>query len=159
MSNGGEVADVSNVPVDDADEVLRRNEYWAIWFQNISRGPLVVMLSLVYPAILIYVSMDGVCAHYDGHTSGADGESCTAESLWNETLWLEVAGDKCKTRLPFGDFKYTHDPKLPGCSEALKSYRTNVSSPFTCNCTGDYSYLEQFGNIRIGSVQAFHAML
>ena len=122
-------------------------EQWGFAIETFARGPDTILYgSLWVPVVLYLASLDGICSNFNGqHSSGADGQACLHDSNWNETLWNLSNGSKC---IQFGDFdtqKYTHDPLLPGCVEAVNTYRTafalTSSSPYTCNCTGDYSLL------------------
>jgi len=94
-------------------------------------------------AIILLISQrDEICFSFEGVSSGANGQACTPWQDWNETLWDEAGGEACFVKA--GDKyldvdKYTHDPSLPGCADALDAYRAQVS--YTCNCSGDYSKL------------------
>jgi len=46
------------------------------------------------------------------------------------------------------DAYYTHDTSLPGCADALAAYRASTSPHYSCNCTGEHSYLGGEGGLR-----------
>jgi MFS-type transporter involved in bile tolerance (Atg22 family) len=84
-------------------------------------------------------------------SSGVDGAQCSSEGefgqgLWNETLWQSFNGSSCSISDSFGgvsdilkyDVGYASTDN--DCSMALSSYRDLTG--FTCNCTGDYSFLK-----------------
>ena len=48
------------------------------------------------------------------------------------------------------DAYYTHDTSLPGCADALAGYRAATSPHYSCNCTGEHSYLGGEGGLRTG---------
>lgn len=67
---------------------------------------------------------------------------------------MALNGSNCQSPLPFGGVEILHDPKMPGCSDALAAYR--ALTPYTCNCTSVYSYVL---GLRIGNLQSFqHTM-
>jgi len=144
---------------DDLDEVEQKklkNEQWAWWFSDFSRGPSTIVISFFFPAIIYLASNDGICDMFEGHTSGADGLQCTPDEDFNNTLWLSLNGSNCEVETTW-ETKFLHDPKLPGCVEALEDYRALM--PYTCNCTGDYSFLDKLGGIRVGNLQSSQAVL
>ena len=135
--------------VDTSDPVALENERWAWWSSNFSKGPDTILMNLWVPAVIALAAADSICESASGHSSGADGQMCSADASWNQTLWDHVNGSShCSESLAFGTIRYTHDPLLPGCSEALQAYRANTT--YTCNCTGDYSYLAGLANMRVG---------
>jgi len=131
------------------------NEQWGFAIEAFGRGPDTILYgSLWVPVVLYLASLDGLCSPFEGYSSGADGQACLHDSHWNETLWIESNGTKCIQVMEFDSQKYTHNPALPGCAEAVASYRAAFSllqpttaaaaaaaAPYTCNCTGDYSLL------------------
>ena len=126
------------------------------WFSDFSRGPSTIVISFFFPAIILLASNDGICNTHDGHSSGADGLACTPDDDFNLTTWLSVNGSSCEVEYTWEN-KYMHDPSLPGCLEALEEYRALI--PYTCNCTGDYSFLDKLGGIRVGKLQSSQAVL
>ena len=49
----------------------------------------------------------------------------------------------------------THSPLDSTRLDSMQAYRANTL--YTCNCTGDYSYLAGLANTRVGNVVAFQA--
>jgi hypothetical protein len=47
------------------------------------------------PVLLLIASREGVCGSSGSVESGANGQSCTADSVWNETLW-DASGIACR---------------------------------------------------------------
>ena len=118
-----------------------------------------IVLTLFFafpPSLLVLASADSSCFQFSGHSSGVDGQSCTADLSWNDTLWRASDGLKCATVDQLGIERFSHNGALEGCSAALARYRAVSQSrgtPFTCNCTGDYSYLgDSSDSLRVGSV-------
>ena len=126
-----------------------KKEQWAFTTETFARGPDTILYgSLWVPVVLYLASLDGLCSTYENHASGVNGQSCLHDSFWNETLWIENNGTDCIRIMEFDTEKYTHDPTLPGCSAAVAGYRSAFAlttvgavTPYTCNCTGDYSLL------------------
>ena len=129
-----------------------KNEQWGYAVETFARGPDTILYgSLWVPVVLYLASLDGICSPFDfegiQHSSGADGKACLHDSYWNETLWTLSNGSKCIQVGDFGTQKYTHNPDLLGCVDAVSTYRaafalTSASAaPYTCNCTGEYSLL------------------
>ena len=174
-------------------------------------GPDTVAGLLWAPVLLLIASQEGVCGSSGSVESGANGQSCTADSAWNETLWDASAADchicllchrlppaTCDARLRvraaltlrksashanttrqpvpkpprplfcafqcqgggqhclaqggglLRDAYYTHDTSLPGCADALAGYRAATSPHYSCNCSGEHSYLGGEGGLRTG---------
>lgn len=134
-----------------------KNEQWAWWFSDFSRGPSTIVISFFFPAIILLAANDGVCDTFDGHSSGADGSQCSPDLDFNYTMWLDLNGSSCEVDMPFG-YKYVHDPRMDGCAEAVAAYRA-YDPAYTCNCTGDYAYLDKLGGIRVGNLQSIQAVL
>ena len=81
---------------------------------------------------------------------------CTPDDDFNHSLWIDLNGSNCEVEFTWEN-KYMHDPSLDGCIEALEAYRAEM--PYTCNCTGDYSFLDKLGGIRVGNLQSSQAVL
>ena len=110
---------------------------FAFWFAGFA-SPDVIAGAIWQPALLELANGDAVCAS----GSGAARAACSADSLWNDTLWRSLGGSECET--PSGwSVKYTHE----GCT-ALAPYQS--ATGYTCNCTGDYSFLPS--GVRPGTV-------
>ena len=124
-----------------------RAEQWGFAVETFARGPDTILYgSLWVPVVLYIASLDGICSTFEGIASGANGKACLHDSYWNETLWVKSNGTNCIKVMDFNTEKYSHDPGLPGCQEALDNYRKefsviNKGMSYTCNCTGDYSLL------------------
>ena len=105
--------------VDYSDPVALENERWGWWFSDFSKGPDTILMNLWVPAVLALAAADSVCGS-NRHSSGADGQMCTADADWNQTLWHLVNGSThCSETMAFGSMRYTHDPSLAGCSTSL----------------------------------------
>ena len=76
------------------DEAVRK-ERFAYWFIAVPSGPAFFALILWSSGFRAAATQDEVCAPFGGHSSGADGASCTQISLWNETLWNASGGADC----------------------------------------------------------------
>lgn len=59
-------------------------------------GPDTVAGLLWAPVLLLIASQEGVCGSFGSVESGANGQSCTADSAWNETLW-DASGIACRS--------------------------------------------------------------
>ena len=142
----------STADVKDEDAAVRK-ERFAYWFIAVPSGPAFFALILWSSGFRAAATQDEVCAPFGGHSSGADGASCTQISLWNETLWNASGGADCLASDGFlSALHYTHDPALPGCADALAAYRSAAN--YSCNCSSEYSYLgDASGGIRTSVVQ------
>ena len=121
-------------------------EHFGFAVETFARGPDTILYgSLWVPVVLYLASLDGICSTFENHASGANGKSCLHDSHWNETLWSQANGTDCIQTGDFDTQKYTHNTDLPGCAQALATYRTALATAtdltYTCNCTGDYSLL------------------
>lgn len=142
--------------LDEVEQKKLKNEQWAWWFSDFSRGPSTIVISFFFPAIILLASNDGICDTFEGHSSGSDGLKCTPDDEFNYTLFLDLNGTSCEVETTW-DTKFLHDPNLPGCVDAIEAYRDLM--PYTCNCTGDYSFLDKLGGIRVGNLQSSQAVL
>lgn len=123
---------------------------------SFAKSPSVILAALVGPLTLILAEHDSNCGSnpLTGFTTGLDGQQCTAYGefgkigiLWNETLWRQLNGTQCGIYDSFGGAisqVLSYDIGLAsnnlGCATALSAYRQVTG--FTCNCTGDYAFLE-----------------
>eukprot|EP00948_MAST-09A_sp_MAST-9A-sp1_P000243 g243.t1 len=127
-----------------------KKERFGFWFSEWGKGPDAVMPGLWYPVLLTLAALDGTCNSYMGMSSGADNQKCSPDASWNETVWLAFNGSSCgKVNSVSGEFTYTHDTTLAGCSSALSAYRN--ATQYTCNCTGVHSYVL---GLRVGNLQS-----
>lgn len=142
----------STADVKDEDAAVRK-ERFAYWFIAVPSGPAFFALILWSSGFRAAATQDEVCAPFGGHSSGADGASCTQISLWNETMWNASGGANCLASDGFlSALHYTHDPALAGCGDALAAYRSAAN--YSCNCSGEYSFLgDASGGIRTSVVQ------
>lgn len=142
----------------DAKEMKKlKDEQWAWWFSDFSRGPSTIVISFFFPAILLLAANDGTCLTYDGHTSGADDLQCSPDVEFNYSYFMAVNGSTCEVEENLDTF-FLHDPTLPGCVEAINMYR-DAYPEYTCNCTGHYSYLKELGSLRVGNIQSIQAVI
>ena len=120
---------------------------WAYPFVNWATGPTVVNATVWTPALLALAAADSVCGKFDGMSSGVDGQMCTLNNAWNDTLFQGFNGAACEEVTPLGEtvYKYLSNPT---CQTALQQYRR--AAGWTCNCTGDYSFLGGTGGMRPG---------
>ena len=127
------------------DEASMKRNRRAYLLTGFATGPDTGVGPLWISVLLLVMARDEKC----DEASGAPDESCTLEDDWNTTHWDLSGGGACKTD---GNWlvpdKYTHDASLEGCGEALAAYRAYTG--YTCNCTGDYSFLE--GGVRTTTV-------
>jgi len=134
MSRLREPADWSK----DSPETLReRRGYWMTGFGT---GPDTTMAVLWGSALVLVASQDGVCAPFNGMSSGSDGAACVATGDWNSSAFELAGGSACLGVGILGEDTYLPDPSLAGCLAAFEAYRaapgrTN-GAPFTCNCSG-----------------------
>jgi hypothetical protein len=134
---------------------------------SFARSPSVILAALIGPLTLQLAETDSLCQvnPATGYSTGVDGAVCTSSGefssvKWNETLWNMVNGTACGTSnalvgdvggfLVYDIGRATFDPN---CAVALNTYRKLTS--FTCNCTGDYAFLES--GVRPGTVLTFSA--
>ena len=126
--------------IGDEERQRWRKGYWTSGFAT---GPDTTMVVLWLTGIMYAAHLDSACRRFDSYSSGADGERCTSDAEWNETLWQSVNGTKCLSQDSFlAVSRYLHDPSLPGCATALADYRASAAAPYTCNCTGDHSFTD-----------------
>ena len=129
---------------------------------SFARSPSVILAALVSPLTLQLAETDALCQinPATGYSTGVDGAVCTSNGefstgKWNDTVWRSSNGTSCSVMDTFGSLNYdigraTFDSE---CAAALTSYRRLTS--FTCNCTGDYAFLES--GFRPGTILTFSA--
>ena len=80
---------------DAEDDPEVKREQFAFWIAGFPAGMTFMALLLWSSGFLLAASSDETCARFDGHSSGADGELCTALADWDETRWVELGGLAC----------------------------------------------------------------
>ena len=97
-------------------------------------------------AFLIVASRLAICGKdADGQSSLSDGLQCRPNSEWDLDNWRIANGTNAclGTRNSYGVQDY--DLSIPACADAIKKYSALMDNNFTCNCTGEFSYLQPSG--------------
>ena len=147
-----------------AESDAMRRERSGYWMSGFTTGPDTIM-GILWSAGFIYsASLDATChPTNNGLSSGADGQKCSPNANWNQSLFESVDGATCiGPQGVFGTTRYWHDPSLTGCAEAFTAYRAlpeyTGGSAFTCNCSGstsDHAYLGGPGGARASLVYLY----
>ena len=80
---------------------------------------------------------------------------CTPDDDFNHSLWIDLNGSNCEVEFTWEN-KYirSESPRLSRGARGISS-----GDAYTCNCTGDYSFLDKLGGIRVGNLQSSQAVL
>ena len=132
---------------------------------SFARSPSVILAALVGPLILQLAETDALCQTNPATSlsSGVDGSLCMSNGefalqKWDETLWQSFNGSSCGVSSELFDGVSYDIGKASTdevCAGALMAYRAVTS--FTCNCTGDYAFLES--GVRPGTILTFSATM
>jgi len=138
-----------------------------------ARSPSIILVALVAPLQLQLAETDAFCQinPATGLSSGVDGMLCSPNgefaresypSGWNETLFLGMNGTSCLINVggvsatPIYQYDIGQATHLnPACMNAMAEYR--AVTKFTCNCTGDYGFLES--GARPGAILTFSSTI
>jgi len=147
---------------------LMLREGVGFFYASFARSPTVILAALVGPLTLQLAETDAFCQTNpaSGLSTGTDGIRCFSNgefgtNVWNDTLWRQFNGTECITSDSMvgeaGILKYDIGIANSNakCASALSAYRT--STGFTCNCTGDYAFLDS--GARPGTVLTFSATI